>query len=191
MIAYLRGTIRHLSEKSAILEAHGVGYEVALPADLMENLQIGSPLELFTHAVYREDEAALFGFDSIARRELFRTLLTVNGVGAKMGMELMSLPSDKLQAAIANGDEAYLTLVKGVGAKLASRLVLELKGKMNVLPISGKGSLSGDSLQGLEDAITALEHLGYDRRQINRVLKDLPKETTTTEDVVRWALKVL
>lgn len=191
MIAYLSGTIRHLSEKSVILDTGGVGYEVALPSDLMEGLQVGGALELFTHAVYREDEAALFGFDSIARRELFRTLLTVNGVGAKMGMELMSLPSDKLQAAIANGDEAYLTLVKGVGAKLASRLVLELKGKMNVLPTSGKSSVTGDALQGLEDALTALEHLGYDRRQINRVLKDLPKDATATEDVVRWALKNL
>jgi len=190
MIAFLQGVSAHVGEKSLILNVHGVGYEVFVSSDVLANIAEGSDISLFTHAIYREDEAALYGFDTLERRDLFRVLLTVNGVGAKMGMELMSLPSDKLQTAIANGDEAYLTMVKGVGAKLASRLILELKNKVTSSQLSEvSGQQSGDP--ALEDAVVALERLGYDRKQIRKALSHMPGDITATEDVVRWGLQNL
>lgn len=181
MIAYLKGTVLEKGKDNVILLCGDVGYLVQLPAALLLSVEKGSNIRLYTHQIVREDALDLVGFASLAELEFFWKLISVSGVGPKMGLNIMSLgPVESIRRAVEKGDIAYIESAHGVGRKSAQRLVLELKGKLITDDEPGEGS---------DEVVSALENLGYPRHLAREVVKDLADGST--EERIKSALKQL
>lgn len=185
MIARLKGHVWESKPLQLVVDVGGVGYQVAVP--LTDALpRVGQAIELFTHAVYKEDSAALYGFANAQERDYFILLVEkVSGIGPKTALALMSgLPGGRLQAAIEAGDIDTLKATPGVGKKTAERLMLELKG----LSVSGTVSLAAGPAA---DAATALVSLGYRQAEaqkaVSKILERAPR--AGVDEIIRLALK--
>lgn len=184
MIRFLKGTVHSTQDRTLILLVNGVGYEVYAPsAILAEN---DEELELFIHSHIREDAFTLYGFRTQRELEFFEMLLGINGVGPKMAITLLDLPIETIQHAVLSKDVATLTQTPGVGKKIAERIILELKNKVDQLP-EGSSPRTHQSIH--PDVFDALESLGYKRSHIQKVLMDVEAEHHTVEDWVRSFLQ--
>jgi Holliday junction DNA helicase RuvA len=184
MIGYLHGKVHSIGTDAIILETHGVGYRVFVPNQILTDSILGNELSVYVHTSVREDAITLFGFAHEADLVFFRQLLSVNGVGPKLALSILSGSSEAVKHAILEGDEAMLTRIPGIGKKTAGRIIIDLKGK--VVPTSQKPRSIRD---GSQDAVDALMNLGYDRGMVMGALADLPSEIKTTEDMVKYFLK--
>lgn len=189
MIATLHGKIQARTDDSLIVNVGGVGFRVRVPTGTLANLgAVGSEVQLFTHLHVREDELSLYGFATEDELRLFETLLTVSGIGPKVGMGILSsAPADTLRIAIAQGNLDVLTALPGIGKKTAQRLVLELKGKVDV---SGLGEVS-ELTPVDKDVMDALINLGYSAAEAARAARSVPSNVKTIEERVRIALQYL
>ncbi|XOU94126.1 MAG: Holliday junction branch migration protein RuvA [Candidatus Kerfeldbacteria bacterium] len=190
MISLINGTIKYKTDKSVIVDAHGVGYEVfALPI-FLEKVNKGDEVELYTHLNVREDAMELFGFLDMKEVSFFKKLISVSGVGPKSALNIMSLAVlNELQQGISQGDASLLTKVSGIGKKTAERLILELKNKIELddLDSSQLQSMSnGDS-----DVIDGLMALGYTVREARDAAKAVDKDIIEVKDKIKAALKSL
>ncbi|TJZ77558.1 Holliday junction branch migration protein RuvA [Chitiniphilus eburneus] len=194
MIGRLSGTLLEKQPPHVVVDAHGVGYELDVPMSTLYVLPaVGAKVELFTHLVVREDAQLLYGFASRVERDLFRELIKISGIGAKIALAILSgLSGDELALAIASEDVARLSKVPGIGKKTAERLVLELKGKLGGLPVTGGvPSMTAAAPAGVNnDILHALLALGYNEREAGAAIKDLPAGTEVS-DGIRQALKRL
>ena len=170
MIARLKGIVESIDGDSAVIDVNGVGYLVAASARTLRDLVIGGPATLLVETIVREDAIALYGFLAIAERDWFRILTTVQGVGARVALSILStLAPDEIARAIAAQDRATLSRPAGVGPKLAARLATELKDKaaaFGIAPAASAGEASApvaSSGSVNEDAVSALVNLGYKR----------------------------
>jgi Holliday junction DNA helicase RuvA len=199
MIARLTGKISRKEPARLILDVSGVGYLVNIPLSTFYKLgDEGGPvsLEIYTHV--REDTLALYGFATALEKEIFEKLISITGIGPKLGLTILSgMPTDELIRAISEGNVEKLKSVPGLGPKTASRLVLELKDKLESLALQAAAGERPDLLlkKSLgEDAISALINLGYRRQNaeaaVRRALGSLGAETTL-EDVIKRALTEL
>lgn len=202
MIVHLQGTLVHAAPLSAVIEVHGIGYEVHIPVTTAERLpRLGDAVRLHTLAVYREDSQALYGFSEAAERDFFRLLTEkVSGIGPKIALSIMSkLSLPMLRAAIAQGDVALLAKCPGIGKKTAERLVIELRDKVGqiggevVTPTASTGvSPLPGPIGAVEEAVLALVALGYKTdvadRSVRKAAHALGAEATT-EALIRAALK--
>jgi holliday junction DNA helicase RuvA len=165
MIAHLRGTLLEKKPNLALVDVGGVGYALTIPVSTFS--QLGNPGEqiaLFTFTYVREDTLALFGFSTRGEKELFERLITVNGIGPKLAVTILSgVPSEELLGAIRSGDSKRLMRIPGVGRKSSERIVLELREKLGPLsPDADAVAPSGED--GVEqDVISALQNLGCTR----------------------------
>lgn len=178
MIAQLRGTIIRIDDNMVIIDVGGVGYAATVSGKTQAGLTIGGgEITLLTDMVVREDSMTLFGFVDAAERDAFRLLVTVQGVGAKAAMAILSvLTPDDLAGAIMAGDKAMVARADGVGPKLALRVVNELAEKIGALPVSGAAPASiagGGAVAGSvgADAMSALVNLGYGRAEAHAALQ--------------------
>ena len=189
MIATLHGKIQARTDDSLIVNVGGVGFRVRVPTGTLANLgAVGSEVQLFTHLHVREDELSLYGFATEDELRLFEMLLTVSGIGPKVGMGILSsAPTDTLRAAIAQGNLDVLTALPGIGKKTAQRLVLELKSKIDV---SGLGEVS-ELTPVDKDVMDALINLGYSAAEAARAARSVPSTAQTIEERVRIALQYL
>ena len=181
MIAQLRGTLLERAGNTVILDVGGVGYAVTVSGKTQTQLGLADPaVTLLTEMVVREDSMTLFGFLELAERDAFRLLTTVQGVGAKAALAILSVLSPaELSSAIAVGDKAMITRADGVGPKLAQRVVNELSEKTGKLPtlasrfggveLAGAGGTEGDD-GASADAMSALLNLGYGRAEAHTAL---------------------
>lgn len=170
MIARLKGIVESIDGDSAVIDVNGVGYLVAASARTLRDLVVGGPATLLVETIVREDAIALYGFLATAERDWFRILTTVQGVGARVALSILStLAPDEIARAIAAQDRATLSRPAGVGPKLAARLATELKDKAAAFGIApaAKGEEAGvpaaPSGSVNEDAVSALVNLGYRR----------------------------
>lgn len=178
MIAQLRGTIVRLDESGLVIDVGGVGYAVTISGKTRAGLGVGdTAVTLLTEMQVREDSMTLFGFVAAAEREAFRLLVTVQGVGAKAAMSILTvLGPDEIAAAVMAGDKAMVARADGVGPKLAQRIVNELASKIGSLPVAGDagvapaGAPAGDGNVGA-DAMSALVNLGYGRAEAHAALQ--------------------
>ncbi len=188
MIGYLSGKVIGIDaqEKRLLLMAQNVGYLVCCNTDLLAKTNVNQGIELFIHTAVREDDIALYGFETKEEYAFFKQLIGVSGIGPKSAMEILAAPLAVTQNAIVAEDANLLTRIKGIGKKTAERIILELKGK--VAPVTmGKGKPL--PLPYSEDAVLALEGLGYERMHVIKVLSQLPKTVTKTSDIVKYFLK--
>jgi len=195
MIAHLRGRLLHKQPGQAIVEAAGVGYDVTISVPTFTALPaVGSEASLHIHTQVREDLIALFGFLERDEKRLFERLITVTGVGPKLAVTLLSgLSAERTVAAIRAQDHATLTRIPGVGKKLAERLVLELKDKLDdfaAAPVAA--SVHGAAV---EDVLSALTNLGYQRVAAEKAVQhSIEKDAVLAADfdgLFRAALKII
>lgn len=201
MIGKLKGRIDTVAADSAIIDVAGVGYEVFASSRTLAALAPGAAAELVIETHVREDHIHLYAFASSKERDVFRTLMTVQGVGAKVALGIMSaLSADDIAQAVAAQDQSAFKRASGVGPKLAARIVQELKGKLVAfdMPLkpSAKDTGAGTPAQpraGAEDAVSALVNLGYARTEaygaVARALQSEPGAPTAV--LIRAALREL
>ncbi|HBR97049.1 MAG TPA: Holliday junction branch migration protein RuvA [Gammaproteobacteria bacterium] len=200
MIGRLRGTLVDKTPPTMVLDVAGVGYEIEAPMSTFYQLPLDKSAEvvLHTHLVVRDDAHLLFGFASLSERTLFRTLIKINGVGAKMALAILSgMDADEFSRCILAEDATALTRLPGVGKKTAERLIVEMKDK---LPEASAAPAMASSPAGLSaaadipanaaaQASAALESLGYRPAEAAKLVAAVKTEGLSTEDVIRQALK--
>ena len=193
MIGYLKGKILSLSAESALIEtASGVGFEVLLSGSAQSNLSGKREGEVYTYMQVREDGVSLFGFSSTEEKEMFLKLISVSGVGPKMGIGVLSaLNAGEVAAAIATGDVKRLSSVKGMGKKTAERIILELREKVS---LDGMPAADGTPVinisSGDEDAVVALMTLGFTRAEsVKAISRARSQGANSVEDIIMLALK--
>ncbi len=201
MIAYLRGKVLTTTAETAILDVNGVGYEVYCTRGGLNGLTVGAVGELYTYLQIKEDGATLFGFESPTEKELFLKLISVSGVGPKMGIAILaSLSADEFALAVATADVKRLSSAKGVGKKVAEKIVLELHGKISAVEVlDASGSTLSPSpatdkpaklSQKDEEAVSALMGLGFTRAEsVQAVKKACENGAVTVEEVIMKALQ--
>jgi holliday junction DNA helicase RuvA len=197
MIGFLRGKLIAKQPPQLVMDVGGVGYELDAPMSTFYTLPaVGSELSLFTHLVVREDAHILFGFGSDRERRMFRELLKVSGVGPKLALGLLSgISVDSFLLCIEAGDADTLVKVPGVGRKTAERLIVEMRDRVKafgeiafaVAAGVSPGQVSSNGAQA--EAFAALVALGYKPVEITRLLKSVDASVTTTEELIRHALK--
>ncbi len=194
MITSLEGRVSSIGSDSVVLKVGGVGYRVACGPGTLASLVVDRDVELYTHHLVREDLQALFGFRTTEELGFFELLITVTGVGPKLGLAIISSrPVPDLQLAVLQGDEAVLTAVSGVGKRLAARIVLELKEKVAAGGALGIGGSIGAGASESE-VVGALQALGYtpgESRDAARVAVAGLPPGASLEERVKSALNVL
>ncbi len=179
MIATLRGEITQVEDNAIIVESGGVGLRVFVPKQLRERTKAGEAIFLFTHLVVREDDWKLYGFESQADRELFTTLLGVDGVGPRTALSVLStLNLDTVQRAVFNDEPDLLSRVPGIGKKTAQKMVLYLHDRLK--PVSGLEKIDSMS-EADSEVLAALTALGYSVVEAQTAIQSIPKEAP--EDV--------
>jgi Holliday junction DNA helicase RuvA len=191
MIASVEGRIAGVSPDSLVVEAGGVGYRVFCGPSTLAAARSGESMKLHTHHLVRDDLQALYGFRTVEELGFFELLITVTGVGPKVGLSIISSrPVPDLQLAILQGDEAVLTAVSGVGKRLAARIVLELKEKVAAAGSAGAAGGAG----GESEVVAALQALGYsagEARDASRAALAATPVGASLEERVKAALREL
>jgi Holliday junction DNA helicase RuvA len=193
MISHLKGTIAKGAMGEVSVDTGGVGYRVQVPMTTWDLLAEGAATQLWISSYIREDRFDLFGFEDSATRMMFESLINLQGIGPRMGLELCAVPRSMLHQAIVQEDHRMLTAIKGIGKKSAEKLLIELKNLAEKQPMMFQGGESGGTLSAKfdRDAVAALSQLGYATTDIMQALEGLPKHLTTTEERVTAALRSL
>lgn len=199
MIAFLRGRVLTTTAETVILEVNGVGYEVFCTGAVFRKITVGATAELYTYLQVKEDGITLFGFDTPKEKELFLKLVSVSGVGPKLGIAVLAaLSADDFAYAVATADVKRLSAVKGLGKKTAEKIVLELHGKISaaeIMTASGEAPSASLEAEGRltpadEDAVAALTGLGFKRPEsVKAVRRAREAGANTTEEIIMLALR--
>jgi Holliday junction DNA helicase RuvA len=193
MYEFIRGAVADLNPAGVVVDAGGIGYFVNISLNTYSKISGKQEVHLHLHQVVREDAHVLYGFAEKRERELFRNLISVSGVGASTAiMMLSSLNPDEITAAIVSGNADVLKAVKGIGAKTAQRIIIDLKDKLGKMPDSGQILISSDNTLRNE-ALSALVMLGFAKKDadktVSKIINDNPE--ATVESVIKTALKRL
>ena len=189
MIGSLRGRLTFKQAPSIIIECQGVGYDVETPMSTFFELPIvGEELFLFTHLLVREDAQILYGFATEEERALFRTLLRVRGVGARIGLAILSAMSvGDFNRCIEYEDTVHLSKIPGIGKKTAERLIIEMRDRIQT---TGGAHVTVTVAQGAKsEAVDALVSLGYKPAEVNKLIATLDVDGQSAEDIIRQALR--
>lgn len=192
MIGSLKGTLALKQARIIIVECGGVGYEVETPMSTYLDLPpVGSEIFLHTHLVVRDDAHTLYGFSSVEEKVLFRLLLKVSGVGAKMGLALLSgMSVSDFERCVRYDDTAMLVKIPGIGKKTAERLIIEMRDRIDESPAQAIIAKAGDlHTDPRGEAVDALVALGYKPAEVKRLLAKLDIEDKSAEDIIRLALR--
>jgi len=188
LIASLQGEIEALSSDWAIINVAGIGFQVYMPTSTLASLgAVGKEVKLYTYLHLREDSTALYGFASADELALFQTLISVSGLGPRLALAMLSaMDVEKLTIGIATGSAELLTEIPGIGRKMASRLILELKDKIGAgrVPVPTSQVAAENA-----DIIAALTALGYSTTEATRAVATLPAADLTLEEKVKLALQ--
>lgn len=189
MIARIHGQLVFVRPPTVIVDVSGVGYELDLPIpDCALLVNIGDTVLLYTHLVIREDAHSLYGFLKIENRDCFRTLIKISGIGPRIALALLStLTPDELNIALEATDVNTLCRTPGIGKKMAERMILELKGKLHIE--SNTPSEMPNIIR--VDIANALTSLGYNDKEITRIIKQLPLDISNLSLGIKEALKLL
>jgi len=191
MIGSLRGTLSAKQAPHIIIECQGVGYELETPmSTFLELSRIGGEIFLHTHLLVREDAQILYGFATLLERTLFRTLLRISGVGAKMGLAILSTMSvSDFQRCVEYEDAAMLVKIPGVGKKTAERLIIEMRDKFEAgSTVPGARKVTAEA-NPRSEAVDALVALGYKLNDVTKLVGGLDVEDKSAEDIIRLALR--
>lgn len=191
MISRLTGKIVYKNDKHIIIDVNGVGYKVATTIEtMMKNEGYDKNITLWTYLAVRENAMDLYGFNSIVELNFFELLITISGIGPKTALGILNVASvNALETAIKSNDTSHLTKVSGIGKKIAEKIVLELKDKIE--DIEGIPETDNVGMKNDGDVIEALKSLGYNPYEAREALKKVPKDKEKTSDKIKEALKIL
>jgi Holliday junction DNA helicase RuvA len=192
MIGSLRGRLLSKQAPRIVIECNGVGYEVETPMSTFLDLPAaGTELFLHTHLVVREDAQILYGFASDEERLLFRTLLKVNRVGAKMALGVLSaMTASDFRRCVEYEDTTTLSKIPGVGKKTAERLIVEMRDRIDkVAPLAAGAAPPVGEASARSEAFDALVSLGYKPNEVTKLIAKLDTDKASAEDIIRQALK--
>ena len=182
MYEYIQGKLAYLTLLKAVVESHGVGYKITVPASF-QGQDIGSSILLYVSHVVREDSQTLYGFITRQERDLFEKILGVSGIGPKTALALVGhLDIAHLEAAVINNDTRLISKVPGIGKKTAERLIIEMRDKIKGLAAASGGLANNSADRALLDAISALISLGYNPQQAQLAIKKVREENQKEED---------
>ncbi|RMB56750.1 Holliday junction branch migration protein RuvA [Dokdonia sinensis] len=193
MITHISGRLIEKNPTSVVIDCSGVGYLIHISLHTFSLLPADEALTLYTHLQVKEDSHTLFGFVEKMEREIFRLLISVSGIGASTARTMLSsLHPEQIKQAIATNDVATIQSIKGIGAKTAQRVILDLKDKiLKVFDVDVNSAVASNTSK--EEALSALETLGFARKQAENVCSDILKNepNATVETLIKQALKKL
>lgn len=195
MFAYIKGTLEIKGINYVVVENSAIGYKIYMSQKSIGTIgNIGESVKVYTHYHVREDDISLYGFNSEEELRMFEILINVSGVGVKSALTMLSdITPASFAMAVINDDVGRLTKVPGVGKKTAQRLILELKDKLKSEDISGE-QIEETTIKEKEidnDAITALQVLGYSKKEIEQALEKIEIKNLSVEETIKTALKYL
>ena len=190
MIAHIKGQVAEKFNNSVIVDAHGVGYEVALTMLDYDDAKLDEERKYYTYHKVSENAEELYGFSTLAAKKIFELLISVNGVGPKAAMAILSLaPPEEVRNAIANADTAFISKASGVGKKSAERVVVDLRDKVGLPSKYGAAEIVGATkLDESDEALDALMALGFPLKEATDALSKVDK-SLPTEERIKQALK--
>ena len=196
MFAYIKGNLDTKTDSFVIIDVQGIGYKIFMPSNSIENLgEVGEIVKVYTYYYVREDNISLYGFSSNEELRMFELLLSVSGVGAKSAIAMLSeISPSKFALSVISDDVANLTKIPGVGKKTAARIILELKDKLKTEQAIEKDediSIKSNDNGKLEEAIAALQVLGYTKREIEKALEKADIQNLELEEIIKLGLKYL
>lgn len=184
MISYLKGQIVHARPNFIILCVNGVGYKVFTNQEI--DSKLSKEIEMFVYENIREDADDLYGFLTYEELELFERLISVNGVGPKAGLNIMSSAnSDRIIQAILSDDLGFFTSISGIGKKVSAKIILDLKSKFS----NDKTINVISQIEGADDLMEAMESLGYKKVEMQGLITKIPPDIDSLEEKVRWCLQ--
>lgn len=188
MIAHVRGTIVEKFLNSVIVDVNGVGYEIALTAIDFDAANLEEKIKFYTYHNIRENAEELYGFTTLTAKKLFELLISVNGIGPKAAIAILSLaPAEEVRNAIANADAAFIAKASGVGKKSAERVIVDLRDKVG-MPSHYGSTTPTSAVPENDEALDALMALGFPLKDATAALADIDPKLTT-EERIRLALK--
>ena len=194
MYGYFKGIIENVFDEKITLDVNDIGYEIYMPESEIINIkEIKEKIKVYTYLNVREDEMKLFGFNSQNTLDFFKKLISVSGVGPKMALGIISsISPNDMCIAIATENVLALKSIPGIGPKMAQKIIFELKDKVQKADLEKVSKISEKSVvndKNVEEAITALEVLGYSKREIKDVVQKLKITNEKVEDIIRLLLK--
>ena len=199
MFAYIKGSLEGKANNYVVIDVSGIGYKIFMSETAIENLgEIGDNVKVYTHYHVREDEISLYGFLTNEELRMFELLISVSGVGAKSAISMLSniSPSSFALAVISN-DTTKLVKIPGIGAKTAARIVLELKDKLKTEETINNSKSNKEIKEAIKEdnkvseAISALQVLGYNKKEIEKDFENLDTDILSVEDLIRKGLTIL
>jgi holliday junction DNA helicase RuvA len=198
LIAYIKGKIEHILETYIILENNNIGYQIFLCSKTISKIKINDELKIFTYTHSKEDGNTLYGFLTIDEINMFNILISVSGVGPKVGVGILStMTTDEVAVAIVTNDYTALSKAPGIGKKTSQRIVLELKDKVENIDTNSKVNDSKKSASSYtnsnekKDATEALISLGYSKNETLKAVMEVSLENMKAEEIIKLALKKL
>lgn len=191
MITQLRGRLVEKNPTDLVIDCNGVGYGVKISLNTFSNIGNDENVIVFTQFIVREDAQLLYGFIDKTEREMFNHLISVSGIGPNTAMIMLSsLVPGEIAAAIQNEDVKLIQSIKGIGAKTAQRVIVDLKDKMLKMAFSSENMFAANNTNRF-DALTALVSLGFDKKAAEKALDKISSGDESVEDLIKGALKVL
>lgn len=198
MFAYINGVLEYKMDGYVIIDVSGIGYKIYMSQSSIDEMpEIGNMAKVYTYLKVREDDMSLFGFNTQEELNMFELLISVSGVGAKTAVSMLScIEPSKFALAVITNDVKTLTKIPGVGAKSAARIVLELKDKLKTqnaieINLNTENEKLKEKDMKLEDAISALQVLGYSRKEIEKALEKIEIIDCTVEEIIKKGLQLL
>ncbi|MGZ0015206.1 Holliday junction branch migration protein RuvA [Yeosuana sp. AK3] len=193
MITHIQGKLIEKNPTDVVIDCHGVGYKLNISLHTYSQIPDNELLKLYTHLQVKEDSHTLYGFSSLAEREIFRLLISVSGIGSNIARTMLSsLTPNQVRESIAIGDVALIQSIKGIGLKTAQRVIIELKDKVLKIYDLDEVSVNKDNTNKNE-ALSALEVLGFVKKQAERVVDKIiiSQPDASVETIIKQALKIL
>jgi Holliday junction DNA helicase RuvA len=189
MICFLEGEILKKTPKAAICLTNQVGYKIHLNSKNLEKLQTGNTHQFYIHSHIKEDCFDLYGFESFEELEFFKQLININGIGPKVGLEILNQDSEKVKKAIYCEDVDFIKKTPGIGPKTAKRIILELKGKVDLQNLTREhGSVKEKVSQKMQEALDALNNLGFKNHEVRKIIGD-SEQFKNAEEIITYFLK--
>jgi len=191
MIAHLNGRLVEKNPTNIVVECGGVGYFVKISLNTFSKIGSDENIRIYTQLQVREDAHTLYGFHTTKEREMFNHLISVSGIGANTSILMLSaMTSDEIASAIVGGDVALIQSIKGIGAKTAQRVIIDLKDKVMKSDFTTENIFTTNNTNQ-NDALTALLALGFDKKRAEKAITKVLTDDQTIEEIIKEALKVL
>jgi len=187
LISKIRGKVEYIRDNYAVIETGGIGYKIFLTDISLGRVVKKDEADFFIHTHVKEDQLALFGFETLEELEIFELLLSISGIGPKAGLGILTIATPAtIKSAIVNEDSSILTKVSGIGKKTAERVILELKNKVDALPEKQQ-----KEAQSGQDVIEALISMGYSATEARQAIRSIPKDIKDESQQIKLALKAM